>query len=71
MAGTGRSLYLTMRARRRSAPQPAPGAPKPRAPLVSIRGGLSRLTARLVEEIGANSVLASTPVVALERNDGG
>ena len=71
MAGAGRSLYLTMRARRRAAPPPAPGAPKPRAPLVSIRGGLARLTARLVEEIGEGSVHASTPVVALDRSDVG
>uniref|UniRef100_UPI0025DFF136 protoporphyrinogen oxidase n=1 Tax=Nocardioides sp. TaxID=35761 RepID=UPI0025DFF136 len=43
MARSGRSLYLTMRRRRRSAPAPA-GSPKP--PLVSLRGGLSHLTAR-------------------------
>ncbi len=71
MAGSGRSLYLTMRSRRRAAPAPAAGAPKPRAPLVSIRGGLSRLVDRLVEEIGRDGVHANTPVVALEPSDTG
>lgn len=71
MAGSGRSLYLTMRGRRRQAPVPAAGAPRPRAPLVSVRGGLSRLTQRLVEEIGPGLVQTRTQVVGLERADDG
>ncbi|MCB0906047.1 MAG: protoporphyrinogen oxidase [Nocardioidaceae bacterium] len=71
MAGSGRSLYLTMRSRRRRAPAPAPGAPRPRAPLVSIRGGLSRLVDRLVEDIGHDAVHLDTPVLGLEPADGG
>ncbi len=64
MARSGRSLYLTMRRRRRAAPAPA-GPPKP--PLVSLRGGLSTLTARLAEELGPETVLTGTPVRGLDR----
>lgn len=50
MAGSGRSMYLAMRRRRRAAPAPAPGA-RPAAPLVSLTGGLSTLTAALAERV--------------------
>jgi protoporphyrinogen/coproporphyrinogen III oxidase len=50
MAGTGRSMYLAMRRRRREAPARAPGT-RPTAPLVSLTGGLSTLTAALAERV--------------------
>ncbi len=69
MARSGRSLYLAMRRRRRSAPKPSG---RPSAPLVSLRGGLSGLTARLAEELGPETVVTGTPARGLERRpDGG
>lgn len=68
MARSGRSLYLTMRRRRRSAPKPSG---RPSAPLVSLRGGLSGLTARLVGELGPETVVTGTPARGLERRPDG
>ncbi|MBI2244229.1 MAG: protoporphyrinogen oxidase [Nocardioides sp.] len=68
MARSGRSLYRTLRHRRRSAP-PATG--RPSAPLVSLRGGLAALTDRLVEELGPDTVLTGTPARAIERDEDG
>lgn len=68
MARSGRSLYLTMRRRRRSAPAPA-GPPKP--PLVSLRGGLSHLTARLAEELGPETVLTGALTRGIDRRADG
>lgn len=65
MARSGRSLYLTLRRRRRSAP-PATG--RPSAPLVSLRGGLAALTGRLAEELGPETVRTGTPARAIERD---
>lgn len=74
MAGSGRSLYLTMRRRRRQAarrPQPSTAGVRPRAPLVSVRGGLSRIVERLTDEIGPDAVRTGRPVERLERRDDG
>lgn len=69
MARSGRSLYLTMRRRRRSAPKPGG---RPSAPLVSLRGGLSGLTSRLADELGPETAVTGTPARGLERRpDGG
>ncbi|MDI6911684.1 protoporphyrinogen oxidase [Nocardioides sp.] len=68
MARSGRSLYLTLRRRRRSAP-PAPG--RPSAPLVSLRGGLGALTGRLTEELGPGTVLTGTTARTIERDAAG
>jgi len=68
MARSGRSLYLTMRRRRRAAPRPA-GPPRP--PLVSLRGGLSVLTARLAEELGPETVVTGAAARGLERRPEG
>ncbi len=68
MARSGRSLYLTMRRRRRGALRPTGPA---RAPLVSLRGGLSRLTARLAEELGPETVVTGATVRGLERRPEG
>ncbi|HYF71558.1 MAG TPA: protoporphyrinogen oxidase [Nocardioides sp.] len=68
MARSGRSLYLTMRRRRRTAPKPAG---RPSAPLVSLRGGLSALTGRLAEELGPEGVLTGTPVRGIDRRADG
>ena len=68
MARSGRSLYLTLRRRRRSAP-PATG--RPSAPLVSLRGGLTALTRRLTEELGPDTVRTGTPARTIERDPAG
>lgn len=44
LARSGRSVYLTMRRRRRAAPRPTG---RPPAPLVSLAGGMGRLTTAL------------------------
>ena len=53
MARSGRSIYLTLRRRRRAAP--APSAP-PSAPLVSLAGGMGRLVNALRDALGAGVV---------------
>lgn len=68
MARSGRSLYLTMRRRRRQAPAPTG---RPQAPLVSLRGGLSTLTDRLVEELGSETVLAGAAARGIDRRADG
>jgi protoporphyrinogen/coproporphyrinogen III oxidase len=68
MARSGRSLYLTMRRRRRTA---APPGGRPRAPLVSLRGGLAGLTTRLTEELGPGAVLTGAAARAVERDRDG
>lgn len=69
LAGAGRSMTLTMRRRQRAA-APAPAGRRP-APLVSLRGGMSRLVDRLVEELGPAAVVAGSPATALERHGSG
>jgi oxygen-dependent protoporphyrinogen oxidase len=56
MAASGRSMILTMRRRRRAAAPPTSGPPTP--PLVSLRGGLDRLTRALVTSVGPHRVRA-------------
>ncbi|MFN8149004.1 MAG: protoporphyrinogen oxidase [Candidatus Nanopelagicales bacterium] len=64
IARSGRSLVLSLRSRRKAAPKPStPPAP----PLVSISGGMSRLTDALVAAVGAERVLVSTPATSLRR----
>lgn len=68
MARDGRSMTLTMRARRKAMPAPtsAPGS-KRMAPLVSLRGGMHRLPSALVEAIGPQHVRTSAAVERIER----
>ncbi len=64
IAGSQRSLMLALRQRRRSTPAPTtPPAP----PLVSVRGGLGRVIAALVEVLGPQRVLAGAPATGLHR----
>lgn len=68
IARSGRSLVLAMRRRRRSAPKPTtPPAP----PLVSLSGGMGRLTDALVDAVGRDRVLTSTPATSLRRTPDG
>ncbi|MBI1349499.1 MAG: protoporphyrinogen oxidase [Actinomycetales bacterium] len=69
MARTGRSMILTMRDRRRAAPKP-PDSKRPAA-LVSLRGGLSRLTQAMVSEIGADSLRLGSAATGLAREADG
>jgi len=64
MAGAGRSMYLTMRARRRTAP---PATDKPSAPLVSLRGGMSRLTDALADSLGSQAITTGVTVARIDR----
>ena len=66
IARGGRSLVLSLRARRRAMPTPS-GPPAP--PLVSLRGGMTRLVDALVGAIGPSRVRTSSPVVAMRRVD--
>lgn len=68
LARSGRSMTLTMRKRRKAAPPPAG---RRRAPLVSLRGGLSRLTAALVDVVGADNVRTGVPATSVRRRDDG
>jgi protoporphyrinogen/coproporphyrinogen III oxidase len=68
LARSGRSLVLALRRRSASAPKPT-GPPAP--PLVSLRGGLSRLVDAVVAAVGAGRVHTGAPVTALRRVDGG
>ena len=68
IAGSQRSLMLALRHRRRTTPAPtAPPAP----PLVSVRGGLSRLVAALVDAIGPQRVVTGAPASSLQRTETG
>jgi oxygen-dependent protoporphyrinogen oxidase len=66
IARGGRSLVLSLRSRRRS--MPAPTKP-PAPPLVSLRGGMTRLVDALVAAIGPERVRMSSPVLAMRRTD--
>jgi protoporphyrinogen/coproporphyrinogen III oxidase len=68
IAGSRRSLMLALRHRRLSTP--APAAP-PAPPLVSLRGGLSRLVAALVDTVGQQRVVTGAPACGLQRTDTG
>ena len=68
LACSSRSLVLALRRRRRAAPKPtAPPAP----PLVSLRGGLSRLVGALVDAVGEDRVVRGRPVTAVRRTGAG
>ena len=67
MAREGRSMTLTMRARRKAAPPPPPG--RRMAPLVSLRDGMHRLPAALVEVVGSPQVRTNTSAIGVERTD--
>ncbi len=66
LAGRGRSLYLTMRARRQPA---APSGRRP-APLVSLDGGMSRLTDALVASLGPDTVVTGVAARSVTRDAG-
>lgn len=67
LARAGRSTYLTMRRRRRAAP--APAGPRV-APLVSLRGGLGRLTGALTDALGPGVVRTGVAARGLEHRVG-
>lgn len=68
IAGSQRSLMLALRHRRLSTPAPTtPPAP----PLVSVRGGLGRLVAALVDAIGQQRVMTGAPASGLQRTGAG
>lgn len=69
MIGDRRSAIIATRGRKKP-PPPQPGV-KPLPPLVSIRGGLSRLTAALVESIGPERIHTQTRVTELRRTADG
>ncbi len=62
LADGHRSMYLSLRKRKRSAPAPT-GNPSP--PLVSLRGGLGTLVDALVRDIGPDRVQAKVGVDGL------
>ena len=62
LAGKGRSLYRTMRQRR---PQPPPPGTKRPAPLVSLDGGMRRLTDALADSLGDGVLRTATSVEAI------
>ncbi len=68
MAGSGRSMYLAMRRRRAAAAPPPPGQ-RPPAPLVSLTGGLSTLTAALADRVHVDTHAAVRSIERLP--DGG
>ena len=68
IAKGGRSLVLSLRARRRA--MPAPTAP-PAPPLVSLSGGMTRLVEALVDSLEPGSVITSAPATALLRTGTG
>ncbi len=68
IASGHRSVYLSMRKRRASAPKPTGKRP---APLVSLRGGMGRLVEALVDSVGQAAIRAGATVEALERESGG
>lgn len=68
MATGHRSLYLSMRSRRTSAPKPTG---KRSAPLVSIDGGMQRLVEALVADIGPDNLHTGVRVESLERKSDG
>ena len=69
MTSGKRSIIMAMRGRKKP-PPPAPGA-KPTPPLVTVSGGMTRLTEALVEAIGAENVLSDVRVAALTPRDEG
>jgi oxygen-dependent protoporphyrinogen oxidase len=68
LARGGRSLVLTLRARRRS--QPTPTTP-PAPPLVSLRGGMTRLVDGLLAAIGEGRIITGARATGLRRTDDG
>lgn len=69
LARSGRSIYLALRRRRRAAPRPTGPAP---APLVSLSGGLTRLTTALRDALGPGVVEPEVAATRVERlSDGG
>jgi len=68
LAGSSRSLVLALRRRSASAPKPTtPPAP----PLVSLRGGLTRLVDAVVAAVGADRLHTTATVTALRRTGTG
>ncbi len=62
LATSGRSMILTMRGRKKRAPRPtSPPAPA----LVSVSGGMERLTAALAEALGPESIRTGSRVLAV------
>lgn len=68
MAGGHRSLYLSMRSRRNSAPKPTG---KRSAPLVSIDGGMRRLVRALTVDIGPDNLHTGVHIESLRRESNG
>jgi oxygen-dependent protoporphyrinogen oxidase len=70
LARSGRSMALTMRKRRAAAPASPPGAKRP-APLVSLSGGMSRLTSAMVEAIGPGCIRTDSAAISMAREANG
>ncbi|MHB8794183.1 MAG: protoporphyrinogen oxidase [Candidatus Nanopelagicales bacterium] len=63
-----RSLIMAMRGRTKPPPPPPGTAPTPA--LVSISGGMNRMTAALVDAIGSQNVLTGVKVTGISARDG-
>jgi oxygen-dependent protoporphyrinogen oxidase len=70
MTNGKRSIIMAMRGRKKPPPPPPGGKPTP--PLVTVSGGMNRLTEALVEAIGPDNVLSGVRVTGLTpRPEGG
>jgi len=68
MTSGKRSIIMAMRGRKKP-PPPVPGT-KPTPPLVTVSGGMTRLTEALVAAIGPENVLSGVRVTGLSPRDG-
>jgi oxygen-dependent protoporphyrinogen oxidase len=69
MTSGKRSIIMAMRGRKK--PPAPPAGTKPTPPLVTVAGGMTRLTEALVEAIGPDNVLSDVRVTAVSpRGDG-
>ncbi len=68
IAAGGRSLYLSLRARRTA--NPAPTGKRP-APLVSLWGGMDRLVEALADRIGRDAIRSGVGIESLQRTSEG
>jgi protoporphyrinogen/coproporphyrinogen III oxidase len=72
MAGSSRSMILAMRSRTRAARRAtASVATTPRPALVSLRGGLTRLTSTLADVMPAGALRTDEPVISVQHGDDG
>jgi oxygen-dependent protoporphyrinogen oxidase len=69
MTSGKRSIIMAMRGRKKP-PAPAPGT-KPTPALVTVSGGMARLTEALVAAVGPSNVLSDVRVTGISARDGG